>query len=114
MRDGVSASCVALPHGPWLQLIDFLAERPFFTADYLDHLRRKPLDASLLKVFERDGRINVRVEGPWQDVILWEIPVLAIISEMRNRFRYPQFGVSQALARLDQKLDKLERELLDS
>jgi nicotinic acid phosphoribosyltransferase len=40
-------------------------------------------------VFEQDGRINVRVEGPWQDVILWEIPVLAIISEMRNRFRYP-------------------------
>ena len=91
--------------------LDFLAERPFFTADYLDHLRRKPLDASLLKVFEQDGRINVRVEGPWQDVILWEIPVLAIISEMRNRFRYPQFGVSHALARLDQKLDKLEREL---
>lgn len=91
--------------------LNFLAERPFFTADYLDHLRRKPLDASLLKVFEQDGRINVRVEGPWQDVILWEIPVLAIISEMRNRFRYPQFGVTQALERLDQKIDKLEREL---
>ena len=45
--------------------LDFLAERPFFTADYLDHLRRKPLDASLLKVFEQDGRINVRVEGFW-------------------------------------------------
>ena len=27
MRDGVSASCVALPHGPWTQLADFLAER---------------------------------------------------------------------------------------
>jgi len=27
MREGVSASCVALPHGPWLRLIDFLAER---------------------------------------------------------------------------------------
>lgn len=27
MRDGVSASCVALPHGAWPQLIDFLAER---------------------------------------------------------------------------------------
>lgn len=27
MRDGVSASCVALPHGPWPRLIDFLAER---------------------------------------------------------------------------------------
>ena len=89
--------------------LDFLAERPFFFPDYLDHLRRKPWTPPLLKVFEQDGCINVRVEGPWQDVIPWEIPVLAIISEMRNRFRYPQFGVSQALERLDQKIDKLER-----
>jgi tRNA pseudouridine32 synthase/23S rRNA pseudouridine746 synthase len=27
MREGVSASCVALPHGPWTRLLDFLAER---------------------------------------------------------------------------------------
>lgn len=27
MRDGVGASCVALPHGPWTRLLDFLAER---------------------------------------------------------------------------------------
>ncbi len=27
MIEGVSASCVALPHGPWPRLIDFLAER---------------------------------------------------------------------------------------
>jgi tRNA pseudouridine32 synthase/23S rRNA pseudouridine746 synthase len=27
MVEGVSASCVALPHGPWPRLIDFLAER---------------------------------------------------------------------------------------
>lgn len=27
MREGVSASCVALPHGPWPLLIDFLCDR---------------------------------------------------------------------------------------
>ncbi|MFN7862923.1 MAG: pseudouridine synthase [Curvibacter sp.] len=27
MRAGVSASCVALPHGPWPKVLDFLAER---------------------------------------------------------------------------------------
>lgn len=27
MVEGVSASCVALPHGPWPRLLDFLAER---------------------------------------------------------------------------------------
>ncbi|MGL5949694.1 MAG: nicotinate phosphoribosyltransferase [Aeromonas sp.] len=104
-----------LQHAGSLRLTEaelaYLAKRPFFTKDYLDHLRRKPLDASLLQVFERDGRINVRVEGAWQDVILWEIPVLAIISEMRNRLRYPDLGVSDALAQLDRKLDKLDGDL---
>jgi tRNA pseudouridine32 synthase / 23S rRNA pseudouridine746 synthase len=27
MHQGVTASCVALPHGPWLTMLDFLAER---------------------------------------------------------------------------------------
>jgi tRNA pseudouridine32 synthase/23S rRNA pseudouridine746 synthase len=34
MRDGVSPSCVALPHGPWPLLVDFLVERlPRVTRD---------------------------------------------------------------------------------
>ncbi len=89
----------------------FLARRPFLHQDYLDHLSHKPLDASLLEVHEREGRLAVRVSGLWQDVILWEIPILAIISEMRNRFRYPQLGVSEAIAQLDRKIDWLTREL---
>jgi nicotinate phosphoribosyltransferase len=89
----------------------FLAERPFFTQDYLDYLHHTPLDASQLQVFERDGRIHVRVEGRWQDVILWEIPILAIISEVRNRARYPHDGVKEALTRLDQKIDRLHHDL---
>ena len=38
MRDGVSASCVALPHGAWPRLIDFLVERLNFDTDYMQVL----------------------------------------------------------------------------
>ncbi|ENY72426.1 nicotinate phosphoribosyltransferase [Aeromonas diversa] len=89
----------------------YLAQRPFLSQDYIEHLSHKPLDASLLEVHEREGQLAVRVSGLWQDVILWEIPILAIISEMRNRFRYPQLGVGEAITRLDQKLDWLSSEL---
>lgn len=90
---------------------NFLAQRPFLSRDYIEHLSHKPLDASLLEVHEQEGRLSVRVSGLWQDVILWEIPILATISEMRNRFRYPQLGVAEALARLDQKIDRLQENL---
>ena len=89
----------------------YLAQRPFLSQDYIEHLSHKPLDASLLEVHEREGQLAVRVSGLWQDVILWEIPILAIISEMRNRFRYPQLGVGEAIMRLDQRLDWLSGEL---
>lgn len=58
MRDGVSASCVALPHGPWPRLLDFLAERlPAVTRDQWlqrmaqghvcdEHARPLPTDAA--------------------------------------------------------------------
>lgn len=42
MREGVSASCVALPAGPWPLLLDFLAERlnAITRADWLARLER--------------------------------------------------------------------------
>lgn len=50
MRAGVSASCVALPHGPWSQLADFLAERlPAVThAQWLQRM-------ALGRVLDEDG-----------------------------------------------------------
>lgn len=51
MRDGVTASCVALPHGPWLRVADFLAERlpKVHRDDWLARMARG-------EVFDADGR----------------------------------------------------------
>ncbi|MEN1480253.1 nicotinate phosphoribosyltransferase, partial [Pseudomonas aeruginosa] len=38
------------------------------------------------------------------EVILWEVPLLAVISEMVHRYRSPQADVAQALDTLENKL----------
>ena len=59
---------------------------PFFTPVYLDFLsgyRYNP-DEVYVKLDE-EGRLHVSVEGPWYRAILWEVPLLAIISELYFR-----------------------------
>ncbi len=35
-----------------------------------------------------NGQLFIRLRGPWLHVILFEVPMLAIVSEVRNRYRY--------------------------
>jgi nicotinic acid phosphoribosyltransferase len=44
------------------------------------------------------------MSGPWREVIMWEVPLLAVISELVHRCRSPQVGVQQALLHLETKL----------
>jgi nicotinate phosphoribosyltransferase len=38
------------------------------------------------------------------EVIMWEVPLLAVISELAHRYRSPEMGVEQAVASLENKL----------
>ncbi|KAK7194713.1 nicotinate phosphoribosyltransferase [Novymonas esmeraldas] len=98
----------------------YLATLPHFKQDYLDYLRNyqyKPEQVHVRVVpsvlpshanaFGEDGSdLAVTVEGPWVETILWEIPLLAIISEVAQRSRRPHIGVAEALATLRVKLDR--------
>lgn len=97
----------------------YLATLPHFKADYLDYLRGyryrpeqvhirvvPPVLACERNEFGEDGSdLAVTVEGPWVETILWEIPLLAIISEVAQHSRRPRVGPAEALATLHEKLD---------
>ncbi|RMN95614.1 Nicotinate phosphoribosyltransferase, partial [Pseudomonas coronafaciens pv. coronafaciens] len=60
-----------------------------------------------VKTSIEDGELCIRLHGPWLHVILFEVPLLAIVSEVRNRHRYPDTLLSQARDRLYEKFDWL-------
>lgn len=82
----------------------WLSGLPFFKADYLNWLRGFRYKPEQVTVTNDNGKLDIRLEGPWREVIMWEVPLLAVISELAHRYRSPETGVTQALAALENKL----------
>lgn len=82
----------------------WLSGLTFFKADYLNWLRDFRYKPEQVTVTNDNGKLDIRLEGPWREVIMWEVPLLAVISELAHRYRSPETGVTQALAALENKL----------
>lgn len=82
----------------------WLAQLPFFKADYLAWLKNFRYDPSQVEIVNDNGKLDIRLSGPWLEVIMWEVPLLAVISELVHRFRTPDVTVDNALDHLESKL----------
>ena len=90
--------------------LGFLERIPFMKADFIRFLGLFRFNPRHVQTSIEDGQLCIRLRGPWLHVILYEIPLLAIISEVRNRYRYREVLLEQASERLYQKLDWLRAE----
>ena len=88
----------------------FLERIPFMKPDFIRFLGLFRFNPRHVQTGIEDGQLCIRLRGPWLHVILYEIPLLAIISEVRNRYRYREVLLEQASERLYQKLDWLRAE----
>ncbi|WP_299997365.1 nicotinate phosphoribosyltransferase [uncultured Cedecea sp.] len=82
---------------------------PFFKADYLDWLNQFRFDPTQVEVTNNQGHLDIRLTGPWREVILWEVPLLAMISEVAHRRRSPDINIQLALDHLENKLNNFNR-----
>ena len=87
----------------------WLSSLPFFAPDYLEWLRGFRYDPRQVTVINDNGKLNIRLSGPWLEVIMWEVPLLAVISELVHRYRSPEISVDLALDTLEHKLTDFNR-----
>jgi nicotinate phosphoribosyltransferase len=63
--------------------LSFLQDTCYFLTpvylDFLTHYRYSPKEVSITQV---GGKLEVTISGPWYRTILWEVPLLALISEL--------------------------------
>ncbi|KAF7789094.1 hypothetical protein EIP86_000027 [Pleurotus ostreatoroseus] len=62
---------------------------PYFSQDYIDYLARYRFRPEQVKVIFNEkpddrnlGRIEIEAAGPWRETILWEVPLMATLSEI--------------------------------
>jgi nicotinate phosphoribosyltransferase len=90
--------------------LGFLERIPFMKPDFIRFLGLFRFNPRHVHTAIEDGQLCIRLRGPWLHVILYEIPLLAIISEVRNRYRYREVLLEQASERLYEKFDWLRHE----
>ncbi len=61
----------------------FLSEKCYYLPPtYLDFLAGYTYDPSEVGVIQNGGQLQISIEGYWYRTILWEVPLMAIISEL--------------------------------
>ncbi|MDR3432325.1 MAG: nicotinate phosphoribosyltransferase [Rouxiella aceris] len=91
----------------------YLDSLPFFSQDYLQWLRSFRYNPQHVEVTDRSGQLHIRIAGPWREVIMWEVPLLAVISEVVHHRRSPDATVEMAVAQLRRNLQQFSKDSAD-
>ncbi len=89
------------------QELDYLRRWRFFKSDFVDLLGLFHLDERFIRVVVREDsprEIDITIKGPWLHTILFEVPVLAIVSEVYYRNNVPQPDLAEGRRRLAAKI----------
>ena len=85
--------------------LDYLRGLRFMKGNFVDLLRLFQLDAGYVDVREAPnvtGGLDITIRGPWLHTIMFEVPVLAMVSE--RYFRAVQPDLAEGMRRLEQKI----------
>jgi nicotinate phosphoribosyltransferase len=86
--------------------IEYLRSISFFSQDFVDFLEMSHLKREYIKcwVDSETGELRIEADGPWMQVIWFEVFTLAIAQEVYTRNAYPDFDLTEGRARLNQKI----------
>jgi len=87
--------------------LNFLAGQRYFKSDFIEFLRLFHLQSRFVEIAEQDEQLTITIRGPWLHTILFEVPVLAIVSELYTRRRHPEMDFSEGRRRLAEKIEQV-------
>ena len=97
----------------WLRGNTFYGKRQMFRPDFMEWFEGLRLPPYHLE--KRDGQYELTFEGAWPEVMLWEVPALAVLMELRSRAVLNRMGkfeleilYARAMTKLWQKVERLK------
>ncbi len=113
--DHVRSLSLSRGESTWLRGNTFYGKRQMFRPDFMEWFENLRLPAYHLE--RVDGQYELTFEGTWPEVMLWEIPALSIIMELRSRAVLKDMGkfelqvlYARAMTKLWEKIERLRAE----
>jgi nicotinate phosphoribosyltransferase len=110
--DHIRSLTLSRGESTWLRGNMFYGKRQMFRPDFMEWFENLQLPPYHLE--KRDGQYELTFEGKWHEVMMWEIPALAVLMELRgravlNRMRRFELQVlyARAMTKLWEKVEKL-------
>jgi nicotinate phosphoribosyltransferase len=110
--DHVRSLSLTRGESTWLRGNTFYGKRQMFRPDFMEWFEGLRLPPYHLE--KRDGQYELTFEGKWPDVMLWEIPALSVLMELRSRAVLERMGrfeiqvlYARAMTKLWEKITRL-------
>ncbi|MEL6550844.1 MAG: nicotinate phosphoribosyltransferase [Pseudomonadota bacterium] len=110
--DHIRSLSLSRGESTWLRGNTFYGKRQMFRPDFMEWFEGLKLPAYHLE--KRDGQYELTFEGSWPEVMLWEIPALSVLMELRGRAVVNAMGrfelqvlYARAMAKLWEKIERL-------
>jgi nicotinate phosphoribosyltransferase len=112
--DHVRSLSLTRGESTWLRGNTFYGKRQMFRPDFMEWFEGMRLPPYHLE--RRAGQYELTFEGKWPEVMLWEIPALAVLMELRSRAVLEKLGrfelqvlYARAMTKLWEKVEHLRR-----
>jgi nicotinate phosphoribosyltransferase len=89
---------------------DFLVETCYYLdPTYIDFLKGYRYNPDEVKVSWDDGELSIEIEGYWYRTILWEVPLLALVSQLYFEFTEKSLNQHDCIDMTNNNKQKAER-----
>ncbi|NVO22519.1 nicotinate phosphoribosyltransferase [Donghicola mangrovi] len=112
--DHIRSLSLSRGESTWLRGNMFYGKRQMFRPDFMEWFENLRLPPYHLEKI--NGQYELTFEGSWPEVMLWEIPALAVLMELRGRAVLNRMGkfelqvlYARAMTKLWEKLEHLRR-----
>lgn len=113
--DHIRSLSLSRGESTWLRGNNFYGKRQMFTSEFMEWFENLRLPPYHLE--KHDGQYELTFEGKWPEVMLWEIPALAVLMELRGRAVLRDMGrfelqvlYARAMTKLWEKVELLRKE----
>ncbi|WP_380055322.1 nicotinate phosphoribosyltransferase [Falsihalocynthiibacter sp. SS001] len=110
--DHIRSLSLSRGESTWLRGNMFYGKRQMFRSDFMEWFEKLRLPDYHLE--KRDGQYELTFEGTWPEVMLWEVPALSILMELRSRAVMADMGrfelqvlYARAMTKVWEKVERL-------